>query len=156
MAERDKPELSESARQSLARRAIEALYEVDLAAQQFFGIKIAEVRPGYARVSLDIRPDMVNSHGICHGGVIFALADTAFAYACNTHNIHSLATHCTIDFLRPALKDTQLTAIATERSRGRQIGVYDVEVCDPEGRLVALFRGKSHATEDLILKDEPG
>jgi len=151
MTEQNKPAATDKDLQSLAERAIDALYEVDLAAQVFFGIKIVKVSPGYAKVSLEIRHDMANSHGICHGGVIFALADTAFAYACNTHNDHSLATHCTIDFLRPGKKGTVLTAVAQERSRGRLIGVYDVEVSDPEGKLIALFRGKSHASGDAIV-----
>lgn len=142
------------ARQRLAERTIKALYERDVAAQEL-GVTIVAVGPGYAKLQMQVRPDMLNGHGVCHGGRVFGLADTAFAYACNSYNVLSVAAHCEIDFVRPGPPDATLIAIARERSRGRKMGVYDVEVTDADGQIVALFRGKSYTTGRPILPDEP-
>lgn len=142
------------ARQTLAERTIKALYERDLAAQEL-GVTIVAVGPGYAKLQMQVRPDMLNGHGVCHGGRVFGLADTAFAYACNSYNVLSVAAHCEIDFVRPGTPGATLIAIARERSRGRKMGVYDVEVTDADGQIVALFRGKSYTTGRPILPDEP-
>ena len=93
---------------------------------------------------MSVRPDMVNGHAICHGGLIFALADTAFAYACNAYNQNTVASACNIDFLAPGLQGQTLVAEAIERSLSKRTGVYDVTVRDTAGKTIALFRGKSH------------
>ncbi len=134
----------------LAERTIKALYEADTAAQEA-GIGIVAVGPGYARLQMQVRADMLNGHGACHGGRIFGLADTAFAYACNSHNVLSVAAHCEIDFVKPGRLGRTLIATARERSRGRRMGVYDVEVSDSDGEIVALFRGKSYATGKTVV-----
>jgi acyl-CoA thioesterase len=135
----------QAAAQARAEKSIRALYALDIAAQEF-GIRIEALGPGYARLSMPVRDDMLNGHKVCHGGHIFGLADTAFAYACNSYDDATLATHCAIDFIRPGRPGTVLTATARERSRGRRLGVYDVEVTDTDNTLVALFRGESYAT----------
>lgn len=94
---------------------------------------------------MTVRDSMLNGHGICHGGFIFSLADTAFAYACNSGNELTVAQHCSIDFLRPARAGEQLTATAREVSRRARSGIYDVAVCGQDGETVALFRGLSRS-----------
>ena len=128
--------------QALAERTAEAMWARDSAAQAL-GMKLESVAPGRARMTMKVRSDMVNGHHICHGGLIFALADTAFAYACNAYNHNTVASACHIDFLAPGMEHDTLTADAKERSLGRRTGVYDVTVSNSAGKAIALFRGKS-------------
>lgn len=129
--------------QALAEAVAQTMWSRDHAAQAL-GIRIEAVTPGSARLSMSVRPDMVNGHAICHGGLIFALADTAFAYACNAYNQNTVASACNIDFLAPGLQGQTLVAEAIERSLSKRTGVYDVTVRDTTGKTIALFRGKSH------------
>ena len=108
------------------------------------GITIAEVRPGYARLQMTVRADMSNSHAICHGGAIFTLADSAFAFACNSYNRSTVASGCSIDFVSPARIGDELTAEAIERALPGRLGLYDVAVTDQSGRSIAFFRGRSY------------
>jgi acyl-CoA thioesterase len=127
----------------LARRVARALYEKDRAAQAL-GIQIVEVTPGGARLTMRVRADMTNGHQVCHGGMIFAFADTAFAYACNSHGDNALAAAASIDFLAPANADDALTATARELWRAGRSGLYEVEVTNQKDERIALFRGRSH------------
>jgi acyl-CoA thioesterase len=102
------------------------------------------IRPGYARMRMQVREDMLNGHGTCHGGYIFMLADSAFAFACNSHNFNTVGAGCTIDYLAPGRAGDVLVAEAVEQALAGKTGVYDVVVTDQDGRKVALFRGKSH------------
>lgn len=129
--------------QALAEAVAAAMWSRDRAAQAL-GMRIEAVSPGSARLSMKVRGDMVNGHHICHGGLIFALADTAFAYACNAYNRNTVASGCNIDFTAPGKEGDTLTAEAVERSAAGRTGVYDVTVRDSAGRTVALFRGKSY------------
>jgi acyl-CoA thioesterase len=129
--------------QALAEAAGAAMYSRD-AASQAMGMKLIEIRPGYARMTMPVRADMLNGHQTCHGGFIFALADSAFAFACNSHNHNTVGAGCTIDYLAPARLDDLLTAEAVERTLSGRTGIYDVMVTDQEGRMLATFRGKSH------------
>jgi acyl-CoA thioesterase len=129
--------------QATAERAARAMFDQDLASQKL-GMRIVEVRPGYARLVMAVREDMVNGHELCHGGLIFTLADSAFAFACNTYDAVTVAAAAAIEFLLPARLGDELTAIAEERSRSKRIGVYDVIVRNQKGESVALFRGRSH------------
>ena len=113
-------------------------------ASQLLGLRILTIRPGYSRLLMTVRPDMVNGHHICHGGMLFTLADTAFAYACNSYNLNTVASACHIDFLAPAREGELLEARAVERSASGRTGVYDVTVSVVDGGTVALFRGKSY------------
>lgn len=129
--------------QSVAERSAHAMYAQDQASQAL-GMRILEVRPGYARLSMTVREDMVNGHKLCHGGLIFTLADSAFAFACNTYNSVTVASAASVEFLLPGRLGDELTATAEERSRSKRTGVYDVVVRNKQGESVALFRGRSH------------
>ncbi|KAI5915760.1 MAG: hydroxyphenylacetyl-CoA thioesterase PaaI [Proteobacteria bacterium] len=129
--------------QALAAAVAAAMWSRDRAAQAL-GMRIDSVGPGHATLSMPVRGDMVNGHHICHGGLIFALADTAFAYACNAYNRNTVASGCNIDFVAPGKEGDTLQAEAVERSLSGRTGVYDVTVRDSAGRTVALFRGKSY------------
>ncbi|TAK85988.1 MAG: hydroxyphenylacetyl-CoA thioesterase PaaI [Betaproteobacteria bacterium] len=113
------------------------------AATRALGMKLEEIRLGFARASMRVTKNMVNGQNVCHGGLIFTLADSTFGVASNTHNQHSLAASCSIDFLAPAHLDDELTAVATEVERKGRHGIYDVRVVNQNGDTVALFRGKS-------------
>lgn len=132
-----------STAEALAQAAGAAMYARDTASQGL-GMTLDEIRPGYARMSMRIRPDMLNGHGTCHGGFIFTLADSAFAFACNSHNLVTVGAGCTIDYLAPGRQDDLLTAEAVERALAGKTGIYDVNVINQDGRIVATFRGKSH------------
>ncbi|MFU2489636.1 hydroxyphenylacetyl-CoA thioesterase PaaI [Thauera sp. WH-1] len=129
--------------QALAEAVAAAMWSRDRAAQAL-GMRIEAVGPGTATLSMRVRSDMVNGHHICHGGLIFSLADTAFAYACNAYNRNTVASGCNIDFVAPGKEGDTLTAEAIERSASGRTGVYDITVRDSAGRTVALFRGKSY------------
>src|ERR1700755_1863792 len=111
--------------QRLAERAAEALFSRDTTAK-LLGIKIDSVKPGYAKVSMTVRGDMVNGHRTCHGGLIFTLADSAFAVACNSHNESNVAAAASIDFLAPALEGNQLIAEGNELWRSGRSGIYEI------------------------------
>jgi acyl-CoA thioesterase len=129
--------------QSLAELAGKTMYERDPASQAL-GMTLDAIRPGYARMRMRVREDMLNGHGTCHGGYIFMLADSAFAFACNSHNFNTVGAGCTIDYLAPGRAGDVLVAEAVEQALAGKTGVYDVVVTDQDGRKVALFRGKSH------------
>lgn len=128
--------------QALAQSTAAAMWARDRAAQAL-GMRILDVKPGYAKLAMTVRPDMVNGHHICHGGMIFTLADTAFAYACNSYNHNTVASACQIDFLAPAKENDVLEAEAVEQALAGRSGVYDITVRTAAGQTVALFRGKS-------------
>ncbi len=130
---------------SLARACADAMWADDTASRGF-GMRLEDVGPGRARMSLVVTEAMVNGHGICHGGFIFALADSAMAFACNSHGEHAVAQHCAITFVRPGRRGDTLTAEAVERTRSGRSGIYDVRVCDATGETVAEFRGHSRTT----------
>jgi acyl-CoA thioesterase len=129
--------------QDIADAAARAMFARDVAVQAL-GISIVEIRPGYARASMRVRPDFLNGHDICHGGFVFTLADTAFAYACNSYGRPTVAAAGSIDFLRPVRAGDQLTATAQERSRSKRSGIYDVSVENQHQSLIAVFRGRSN------------
>jgi acyl-CoA thioesterase len=134
----------------LAAAVADAMYARD-AASHALGMVLEEVRPGYARLRMTVREDMLNGHGTCHGGVVFALADSAFAFACNSHGVVTVAAGCSIEFLAPAHEGDELVAVAEERIRRGRHGVYDVDIRREGGELVAAFRGRSTATRERVL-----
>jgi acyl-CoA thioesterase len=129
--------------QAVAEASARAMYAQDRASQAL-GMRILEIRPGYARLAMKVREDMVNGHQLCHGGLIFTLADSAFAFACNTYDSVTVASSGSVEFLLPGRLGDELTAIAEERSRSKRTGVYDVIVRNQRDECVALFRGRSH------------
>ena len=128
----------------------EAMYARDTASQAL-GMALEQVRPGYARLRMAVRADMLNGHGSCHGGMVFALADSAFAFACNSHDVVTVASGCSIEFLAPAQEGDELVAEAEERFREGRNGVYDVNVRRGDGSLIATFRGRSASTSQSVL-----
>ena len=140
----------ERAKQQIAERVASEMVARDSASQSL-GMQVKEVRPGYARLTLIVRPDMLNGHAICHGGVIFSLADSAFAFACNSRNQNTVASGCSIDFLAPAKAGDELSAEALERALLGRIGVYDVTITNAEGRTIALFRGRSYRVTGEVI-----
>lgn len=141
---------SETDTQDLAERVAAAMFARDNASQAL-GMIIDAVGPGYARLSMQVRKDMVNGHDICHGGLIFTLADSAFAFACNSDNHNTVASGASIDFVRPGILGDRLTAEAKERHAGGRSGVYDMTVTNQKGDLIALFRGKSARIKGTVL-----
>lgn len=135
---------------TLAQRCAEAMWANDHASQGL-GMQLEEVRPRFARVRMPVRRDMVNGHATCHGGFIFTLADSAFAFACNWANRVTVASGASIDFVSPARLGDVLTATAEEVSRAGRTGVYDVRVENQHAQLIAVFRGKSHTIRGELI-----
>ncbi len=134
----------------LAQACARAMWAEDQASQGL-GMEVERVCPGEAVLSMVIRPDMTNGHGICHGGFIFTLADSAFAFACNTYDQRTVAQHCAVTFLQPGRRGDKLTAHAIERSRTGRSGIYDVTVRNSRGEVVAEFRGHSRTIAGTLL-----
>lgn len=139
--------------QDLARQCAEAMYQRDHATQHL-GIRITEIAPGQACLEMAVRQEMIQGHDSCHGGYIFTLADTAFAFACNTYDLATVAAGCQIEYVAPGKLDDVLTATAREQTRKGRTGVYDVRVENQNGELVALFRGKSHQVRGTVIHEE--
>ena len=125
----------------LARSCADAMWAGDRASQAL-GMRLVDVAPGAATLGMTVRDDMVNGHGTAHGGFVFLLADSAFAFACNGYDVRTVAYGCTITYLTPARLGDGLTAVASERSRSGRTGTYDVTVRVAE-RVIAEFRGTS-------------
>jgi len=136
--------------QRRAEQAAAGLYARDRASQAL-GMRIEAVRPGWARVVMRVRADMVNGHGVCHGGIVFSLGDSAFAFACNSHNDVTVAAAASIDFLAAAREGDELTAEASEAWRTRRNGIYEITVSNQRGERIALFRGRSYRVEGQVI-----
>jgi acyl-CoA thioesterase len=137
--------------QATAEAVREAMYRRDRAAQAL-GITVEAIGPGTAVCRMAVREDMLNGHATCHGGLIFTLADTAFAYACNAGNRSTVALTCQISYIAPARQGDVLIASAREQSRTGRTGVYDVEVRREDGVTVALFRGQAYEVRGAIVQ----
>lgn len=134
--------MNESEGKALAQRVAAAMMSRDRASRGL-GIVIEDIGPGYARLTMTVRPDMLNGHDICHGGFMFTLADSAFAFACNSRNESTVAAGCSIEFLRPVREGEKLRAEAREQVLSGRTGIYDIAVLDEARQPVAMFRGKS-------------
>ena len=137
----------------LAAKVAARMYDEDNASRGL-GFVIDEVAPGYAKLSMTVRSDMGNGHKLCHGGIIFTLADSAFAFSCNSHNQRTVAASADISFLKAAFEGERLEAVAEERWREGRNGIYDVRVINQDGVTIAEFRGKSRSIKGTILEDE--
>jgi len=135
---------------SLAKRCAEVMWADDRASRAL-GMQIADVGPGRATLTMAVTETMTNGHGMCHGGFIFTLADSTFAFACNAYNQRAVAQHCAVTFLRPARLGDILTAQCVERARAGRSGIYDVSVRIADGTLIAEFRGHSRTIEGMLL-----
>ena len=134
----------------IAQKCRDTMYGNDLASQEL-GITVDVPAPGKAEAHLEVDRHMVNGHDICHGGYIFTLADTAFAFACNTYNRVTVAASASIEFVQPARLGDRLLATAVEAHRGGRMGVYDVVVTRNADEVIAIFRGRSYATREPML-----
>ena len=138
--------------QELAEAVGRAMYERDHCARAH-GIELLEIAPGYARMSMTVRKDMVNGHDICHGGMTFTLADTAFAYGCNAGNEVTVASACNIVFPAPGRLGDVLTAECREVHRRGRAGVYDVTVTNQAGVVLGIFRGQSMRIQGEVIQN---
>jgi acyl-CoA thioesterase len=139
--------------QRTAERAAAGLFERDRASQAL-GMRITGVRPGWARVAMRVRADMVNGHGVCHGGIVFALGDSAFAFACNSYNAATVGAAAAIDYLAAAREGDELTAEASELWRTARNGIYEIVVSNQRGERIALFRGRSYRIDGQVASGE--
>ena len=137
----------------LARRVADRLHAQE-GTSRAWNIEIEEVCEGYARIAMVVREDMINGHAIAHGGMIFALADTAFAYACNSRNVETVAQNATIAFLAPGRLGDRLVAEAREQALSGRSGVYAIEVRNLKGDKIAVFQGLSRAIGGKVLPDD--
>ena len=137
------PALGADDQAELARRVGAAMYAADAASKDTMGMQLVQCEPGRATMTMPVRALHLNGHQICHGGFIFTLADSTFAYACNSRNHNTVANGCSIEFLRPAKEGDVLTAVGQEQSLSGRHGIYDIRVTNQKGQTVALFRGKS-------------
>ena len=152
MANNGKPPGSDAERQRTAQRAAAALWRGDAASRQL-GMIVESCAPGRATLSMRVRGDMVNGHGICHGGLIFSLADSAFAFACNSYGDNTVAAGAAIEFLSPAREGDVLRAAAVERWRAGRAGIYEIEVTNQRDEVVALFHGRSRQIAGRLIDD---
>ena len=138
--------------QALAQACADTMWRDDRASKAL-GMSIQKIAPGEAVLAMEVRPDMTNGHDICHGGFIFTLADSAFAFACNTYNQRAVAQQCAVTFIRAVPAGETLTAYAVERSKAGRGGIYDVTVRDSNNTVVAEFRGHSRTISGELLPD---
>jgi acyl-CoA thioesterase len=144
--------LTSAEAQALAERVAAEMFARDRASRAM-GMRISRVAPGQAELTMTVRVDMLNGHATCHGGFIFTLADSAFAFACNSANLTTVASGCSIDFITPAREGDVLTAIGQERTLSGRTGVYDIEVRNQRGETVAMFRGKSYRIKGHVIAE---
>ena len=135
--------IEKSAAQRTAERVRDGMFANDRASK-LLGMRIVEVGPGTATLAMTVRDDMLNGHDICHGGLIATLADSAFAFACNSHDELTVASGFGIDFIAPGRFADVLTARCHEVTKAGRTGFYDTEVTNQRGERVAVFRGRSH------------
>ncbi|MBB6290491.1 MULTISPECIES: hydroxyphenylacetyl-CoA thioesterase PaaI [unclassified Pseudomonas] len=139
--------------QTLAIKCAEAMFERDIATRSL-GVDLQWVKPGAACLAMTVKEHMIQGHGTCHGGYLFTLADSAFAFACNSHDRATVAQGCSIDYVSPAGLGDRLVATANEVSRGGRTGNYHVRIETDNGRLVALFHGRSYELRGAVIQQE--
>lgn len=139
---------------ALAARVGEAMYAADPAVRDFMQIELLACEPGRALMRMVVREPMLNGHKICHGGLIFTLADSTFAYACNSHNKVTVAAGASIEFLKPAHLGDVLTCEGVEQVLQGRHGIYDMKVSNQRGEVVAMFRGKSASIQGHVVPEE--
>ena len=138
----------------LAAKVGEAMFAVDAASKDFLQMELLACEPGRAVMRMKVREPMLNGHKICHGGLIFTLADSTFAFACNSHNKVTVAAGCSIEFLKPAHLDDVLTCEGVEQVLQGRHGIYDMKVTNQRGEVVAVFRGKSASIQGTVIPEE--
>jgi acyl-CoA thioesterase len=144
--------LDAAAAQALAEQVRDAMWVGDHATKML-GMQITSVAPGRATIQMTVRQDMLNGHAICHGGLITTLADSSFAFACNSYNKNAVAAGCSIEFLKPGKLGDVLTCEGIEQTLSGRHGIYDMKVTNQNGEVIALFRGKSAQIAGTVLPE---
>ncbi|MGH6627767.1 MAG: hydroxyphenylacetyl-CoA thioesterase PaaI [Burkholderiaceae bacterium] len=139
----------------LAQKLGESMFAADRASRDFMQMELVACEPGRAVMRMTVREPMLNGHRICHGGLIFTLADSTFAFACNSRNKVTVAAGCSIEFLKPGQLGDVLTCEGLEQSLQGRHGIYDMKVSNQRGELVALFRGKSTQIQGQVIAQTP-
>ena len=134
----------------IARLSADAMWADDRASQGL-GMEVLDVGSGHARLAMTVTERMLNGHGTCHGGFIFSLADSAFAFACNSHGQPAVAQHCSVTYVAPGRLGMRLVADAQERQRSERSGIYDITVRDETGMVIAEFRGHSRTLPGSLI-----
>lgn len=138
----------------LARRVGESMWAHDTASKDTMGMELLACEPGRAVLRMAVTERHLNGHRICHGGFIFTLADSTFAFACNSHNKVTVAAGCSIEFLRPGQLGDVLTCEGVEQTLSGRHGIYDMKVSNQRGEVVAMFRGKSASIAGTVVPEE--
>ena len=139
--------------QALAAQVGASMFAADRATREFMQMELVECGPGRAVLRMAVREEMLNGHEICHGGFIFTLADSTFAFACNSHNKVTVAAGCSIEFLKPAHLGDVLTCEGVEQVLQGRHGVYDMRVSNQRGEVIAVFRGKSTSIQGTVIPE---
>ena len=137
--------------QALAQGVAAAMFASDRASREFMQMELLSCAPGRASMRMTVRGEQLNGHQICHGGFIFTLADSTFAFACNSHNKNAVASGASIEFLKPAHEGDVLTCEAQEQTLQGRHGIYDMKVTNHRGEVIAMFRGKSAQIPGSVL-----
>jgi acyl-CoA thioesterase len=140
---------------ALAAKVGESMFAADRASREFMRMELVGCEPGRASMRMTVRQEMLNGHEICHGGFIFTLADSTFAFACNSHNKATVAAGCSIEFLKPGKLGDVLTCEGVEQMLQGRHGIYDMKVTNQRGEVVAMFRGKSAQIQGHVIPEEP-
>jgi acyl-CoA thioesterase len=138
----------------VAARVGEAMFAADRASREFMRMELVSCTPGRAVMRMAVRSEMLNGHEICHGGFIFTLADSTFAFACNSRNKVTVAAGCSIEFLKPGKLGDVLTCEGVEQMLQGRHGIYDMKVTNQHGEVVAMFRGKSAQIPGHVIPEE--
>lgn len=137
----------------LAAQVGQSMYAADRASRETMGMELLSCQPGRASMRMTVGEQHLNGHRICHGGFIFTLADSTFAFACNSHNKVAVAAGCSIEFLRPGQLGDVLTCEGVEQVLSGRHGIYDMRVSNQRGEVVALFRGKSAQIQGTVIPE---
>jgi acyl-CoA thioesterase len=139
--------------QTLARQVGETMFAVDVASKDTMGMELLVCEPGRAVMRMAVKERHLNGHQICHGGFIFTLADSTFAFACNSYNKNAVAAGCSIEFLKPGRLGDVLTCEGLEQTLSGRHGIYDMKVTNQNGDVIALFRGKSAQIPGTVIAE---
>ena len=135
----------------LANKVVSHMMENDLFSQ-WLGIEVIEIKEGYSKIKMTVRPEMINGFGLVHGGIAFSLSDSAFAFACNNRNVLSVALDTSINFIKPINVGDIITAEAKEIHHGKSTGLYHITISNQQGHVVALFKGICFRTSKPLIK----
>ena len=137
----------------LAKQVGESMFAVDTASTDTMGMQLISCEPGRAVIQMTVKEMHLNGHKICHGGFIFTLADSTFAFACNSYNKVAVAAGCSIEFLKPGQLGDVLTCVGQEQALSGRHGIYDMKVTNQKGEVIAMFRGKSAQIQGTVIPE---